>query len=102
MTEPNNQDMMEQLSAYLDGELDEASRADVFARLERDPEAVRLLNEFRETRALLQDLPHAPAPPEVIGHVMAAVHQRASRRQSPPARSPPSSRRRAAARRGAS
>ncbi len=47
----------EQLTAYLDGELSEAERAEVERLLERDAEARALLEELRETARLIGTVP---------------------------------------------
>jgi len=70
----------ELISAYLDGELDEAVRAEVEAHLEHDAQAGRLLSELREARAMLQDLPREQAPGGILGDVM----ERAARRPPDP------------------
>jgi len=58
---PTAQDM-EQLSAYLDDELDAAERAALERRLAEDAILRRALGELRQTRALLRAIP-APALP---------------------------------------
>ena len=70
-------DLSELLSAYLDGELEESARAEVVAYLERDAGAVRVLNELRETRSMLQDLPHQSAPARFSQAVVPAVERQA-------------------------
>ena len=52
----------EQLSAYLDGELDAAERAALDGRLAEDATLQRALGELRQTRALLRALPTPAAP----------------------------------------
>jgi hypothetical protein len=71
------EDLSELLSAYLDGELDESARAEVVAYLERDAGAVQLLNELRETRSMLQDLPRQSAPSGFAEDVVSAVERQA-------------------------
>ncbi|MCH8965814.1 MAG: hypothetical protein IIB58_12680 [Planctomycetes bacterium] len=70
-------DLSELLSAYLDGELEESVRAEVVAYLERDAGAVRVLNELRETRSMLQDLPRQSAPAGFSENVVSAVERQA-------------------------
>jgi len=58
------------LSAYLDGELDDAARADVEARLETSPEWRAILEELRETRDALRALPAVDPPPELWSRIL--------------------------------
>jgi hypothetical protein len=53
-----------QLSAYLDGELDDAQRQEVEALLADDPEAAELYEQLKVTRELVQSLPRAEANEE--------------------------------------
>ncbi len=71
------QDYSELLSAYLDNELDAAERTRVEALLDREPAAVRLLSELRETHEMLQNLPEVSAPPGLLEDVMARVERQA-------------------------
>ncbi len=61
----------EWLSAYLDGELDDAERADVEIRLAESEEWRAVLDELRETRSALRALPSVDASPEFWQKVMA-------------------------------
>jgi len=72
-----SQNLSELLSAYLDGELDEATAAKVVAHLERDANAGLLLRELRETRSMLQGLPRESAPADFAESVVAAVERQA-------------------------
>ncbi len=77
MAKDRLKDLSELLSAYLDDELEESARAEVVAYLDRDAGAVRLLNELRETRSMLQDLPHQSAPTGFSESVVSAVERQA-------------------------
>ncbi len=61
MTAINGRDL-EQLSAYLDGELTQADRARLEARLARDPDLRDALAGLRQTRQLLRRTPQRRAP----------------------------------------
>ena len=63
------------LSAYLDGELTEAERAEVEQTLERSPEARRLLEELRKTVDLVRGLPRQRLPDEFHEEVCAEVER---------------------------
>ena len=77
MAKEHLKDLSELLSAYLDGELEESVRAEVVAYLDRDAGAVRVLNELRETRSMLQDLPHQSAPAGFSESVVSALERQA-------------------------
>jgi hypothetical protein len=53
---------VEQLSAYLDGELSQAERARLKSRLARDPGLSAALEELRQARTLLRRTPQRGAP----------------------------------------
>ncbi len=53
---------VEQLSAYLDGELTEAERATLEARLQANPALYGELDSLRQTVALVRSLPRLAAP----------------------------------------
>jgi hypothetical protein len=61
MTEPTFRDV-EQLSAYLDGNLPRADSARLEARLAADTELASLYQDLREARSLLRRLPQRRAP----------------------------------------
>jgi len=61
-----NQEIIEsKLCAYIDGELDDADRADIEKHLLANPQHRRLLEELRRTTALLRGLPRETAPAEL-------------------------------------
>jgi len=53
---------MENLSAYLDGQLNPAEKTRLENRIQSDPTLASVLEEFRQTRRLLQRTPHRRAP----------------------------------------
>jgi anti-sigma factor RsiW len=53
---------LEQLSAYLDGELNESARQKLESRLARDPNLHTALDDISQTRALLRRTPQRRAP----------------------------------------
>lgn len=73
MKNPINSRDWEALSGYLDGQLSDRERTRLETRLERDPELHTALEELRQTRGLLQNLPILRPPrnytltPEMVG-----------------------------------
>lgn len=67
--DPNKFDPKEtteaKLCAYVDGELDAAGRAEIEKYLETNPQHRKLMEELKQTRALMRALPRASAPPEI-------------------------------------
>lgn len=53
---------IEQLSAYLDGELNSSESARLETRIKSDPELESILSDLRSTRSLLKKLPARKAP----------------------------------------
>lgn len=68
-----NQRDIEQLSSYLDGELNPSDSARLKTRLTSDPALVSTLDALRESRSLLRRMPHRRAPrnflltPKMVG-----------------------------------
>ena len=61
-----NQEIIEaKLCAYIDDELDAAGRAELEKHLAANPQHQRLIEELRRTSALIHNLPHESAPPEL-------------------------------------
>ena len=60
--QPNTEDMLTLLSAYLDGEVTPAERAQVEQALAHSPEMARELAELRQTVSLVSALPKMAAP----------------------------------------
>ena len=69
-------DIIEDLSAYLDGELPPADAHRVEARLARDQAAAKDLRGLRATRELLRAVPPARAPRGLTDAVLAEAHRR--------------------------
>ena len=61
MTSPSSHDL-EQLSAYLDGQLTRSTHTRLDYRIHSDPALAGALEELRQTRALLRSMPHRRAP----------------------------------------
>lgn len=61
MSQPSFRDV-EQLNAYLDGELDPTQRPRLESRLGTDPELKSVLDELREARVVLRRLPQRRSP----------------------------------------
>ena len=61
MTTPSSRDL-EQLSAYLDGQLSQSSRTRLETRIQSDPALASALEELRQTRAFLRRTPQRRAP----------------------------------------
>lgn len=75
MTAANRNELGEQLSAYLDGELGEAERVAVEARLRDDAVARAELERLRGTANLVGELPHRPAPSNLADEVSARIER---------------------------
>lgn len=84
MTDETRQ--LEQLTAYLDGELSDTEREQVEAMIARDPSARRLLEELRRTARFVSDLPRAPAPPGLSAEITARLERAALLGESADAR----------------
>src|SRR5438046_797719 len=69
--------LLEQLSAYLDGELSDAERTKVEAFVSRDPEARQLLSELRAMTQELHGLPRAKASDRLLEGVRTRLERRA-------------------------
>ena len=69
---PSTRDL-EQLSAYLDGQLKPSESARIESRLQMEPELATVLKELRQTRAILRQIPQRRAPrnftftPKMVG-----------------------------------
>ncbi len=63
----------DELSAYLDGELDDAARAEVQARVTADPALAEELSSVAAVRTALRGLPDVDPPPGALEEVVAAV-----------------------------
>ncbi len=65
MTEDERRQLEEQLSAYLDGELDDEARSEVAEHLARSPEAREALEQLRQVTSLVGKLPRGQAPEDL-------------------------------------
>jgi hypothetical protein len=74
---PENAEQLEQLTAYLDGELAPDDRAEIERLLDSDAEARRLLDELRETSELVAALPRGRAPEDLARQVNARLERQA-------------------------
>jgi anti-sigma factor RsiW len=61
MKSPSSRDL-EQLSAYLDGQLSQSDRTRLEIRIQSDPALASVLDEFRQTRTFLRRTPQRRAP----------------------------------------
>src|SRR5918993_3972909 len=61
----NSEQIEAKLCAYLEGELDEAGRAEIEKHLQQNPAHRKLLAEVGKTRGLLRALPRESAPPDI-------------------------------------
>jgi len=77
-------DVREQLSAYLDGELGEAERRAVEDALERDPDLRAELADLRHTVGLVREMPRLSAPAGFRQRVEAALAEGALTAPQPP------------------
>lgn len=68
-------EQLEQLSAYLDGELTDAERVSVERLLAADPAARALLDELRRTAELVAGLPRAEAPLDFAENTVARLER---------------------------
>lgn len=75
MTERDEQ--LEQLTAYLDGEVTDAERADVERLIARDPHARQLLEALRQTATLVGSLPQSAAPTGLETAIVARLEREA-------------------------
>src|SRR5690348_8199548 len=63
--ESSKEQIEAQLCAYIDGELNDAERAEIERHLKSNPQHQSLIAELRRHSGLLQDLPRASAPLEL-------------------------------------
>ncbi|MBS3735303.1 MAG: hypothetical protein KGY99_10340 [Phycisphaerae bacterium] len=81
--------MTERLSAYLDGELDDAEAREVTEAIERDEALRDECRSLRETRRLLRALPREAAPDELADRVLAQAERKSLVTQAPSPRQAP-------------
>ena len=70
-----NEHISEQLSAYLDGQLDDAQKQAVEAALAHDEALARELEALRATQRLLRSLPQSKAPEDFVAGVLAQAER---------------------------
>lgn len=70
------EDIEAKLAAYIDGEIDEAGRAQIEQHLRDNPQHRQLIQELTQQKQLLSALPRQSAPPEV-GEAFTAQLERA-------------------------
>jgi len=75
MTPDETRQIESHFSAYLDGELDEATRAAVEAHLVASPEARRRLEELRRVASLVGGLPRGEAPEDMSDAIFARLER---------------------------
>lgn len=84
----NEEQLGELLSAYLDGELDEATTRQIEQRLHEDEGARRLLDELRRAVDAMSTLPRHAAPPSIEEDIAAHLerHELIGDHDAPPSR----------------
>ncbi|MCK5557244.1 MAG: zf-HC2 domain-containing protein, partial [Candidatus Hydrogenedentes bacterium] len=70
------ENISEQLSAYLDGELTQSQARRVAAALAENPELTAELEELRKTRSLLRDLPRRCVGDDFAAKVLHEANRR--------------------------
>lgn len=73
----------ELLSAYLDNELPASLRPTIEKKLRESANARRVLGELEALRAMLQSLPHQPAPPQATGRLLRKLRSETASRAIP-------------------
>ncbi|WP_428940156.1 zf-HC2 domain-containing protein [Fontivita pretiosa] len=69
------EDIEAKLAAYVDGELDEAQRAQIEMHLSSNPQHRQLIEELIQQRQLLRQLPRAMAPPDIAESLTAQLER---------------------------
>lgn len=73
----NTENIEAKLAAYVDGELDAADRAEIEQHLAANPQHRKLIEELREARQCLRELPREQAPPEIAEMLNAQLERAA-------------------------
>jgi hypothetical protein len=77
-TMPSNQENIEaKLAAYVDGELSGADREEIERHLTANPQHRKLIIELTQTRTMLQGLPRAKAPMDVMDSLQSQLERSA-------------------------
>lgn len=79
MEPDDTRQLTDDLSAYLDGELEPARAAAVRAWLERSPEAQRLLDDLRDVSTAVGGMPRRAAPPDLAARLRSAALGRSAK-----------------------
>jgi len=72
----NREHIQQQLSAYIDGELNAAELSAVEQALAGDPELAREMEQLKATREILRRLPIEHAPDDFAARVLAQTERR--------------------------
>lgn len=83
-----NDELTAQLSAYLDDALDPAERTAVESQLAASPEARAVLDELRQVKSLVSDLPRAGAPDDLVEALSEHIERQALLGEAEPLRVP--------------
>src|SRR5687768_8874686 len=62
----NTENIESRLCDYIEQELDEAGRLEIEKHLEANPQHRELLDDLKETRRMVREIPREAAPPEVL------------------------------------
>ncbi|MHC4672170.1 MAG: anti-sigma factor family protein [Planctomycetota bacterium] len=89
MNPDRQQKLEEQLSAYLDGELNPQQRQEVEDFLAQDPQARTLLQELRATINTVRSMPRAKASTELMDGIRARLERQALLGEPEPIEAPP-------------
>src|SRR3954452_22294926 len=71
------EDIEAKLAAYVDGELDEAGRAEIEKHLATNPQHAQLIRELMQQRQIVRDLPREMAPADVAEQINAQLERAA-------------------------
>jgi len=71
----NSEDIEAKLCAYLEGDLDDADRAEIEKHLQSHPQHRQLIEELAQTRDLVRRLPRAKAPPELADSMQISMER---------------------------
>src|SRR3982750_4298631 len=69
------EDIEAKLAAYVDGELDEAGRAEIEKHLAGNPQHAQLIAELTQQRELMRALPRETAPADVSEQINAQLER---------------------------
>lgn len=72
----STEDIEAKLAAYVDGELDDAGRAEIEKHLAENPQHMKLVQDLIHGRELLRRLPRAKAPSEIFESIQGHLERR--------------------------